>query len=310
VWQTTRFNLFGFFMSEQWWEISVVGDATIEDLVFWELQAVGCEGTASFSREGTPVVCGYLPQSQVAEAQVADLVLDLRSRLQSAGIESPNLRWGLVLPEDWENSWKDYWQTEPIGDRFLVHPDWLPDPDAGDRMIIRLDPGVAFGTGAHATTQLCVEALERQFPTPETAVGQVLADIGCGTSILAIAALKLGVKQVYGVDTDTLAVGAARDCRDLNQISANAMPILHGSVAELRAEGVASVDGICCNILAEVILGLLPEITAIAHSGTWAIFSGILVRQADEISQALKSQGWTVNSVVHKQDWCLIQAQY
>jgi ribosomal protein L11 methyltransferase len=297
-------------MSERWWEISVVGDATLEDLVFWELQAVGCEGTASFMREGTPVVCGYLPQSQVAESQVADLVLELRSRLQSAGVESPNLRWGLVLPEDWENSWKDYWQTEPIGDRFLVHPDWLPDPDAGDRMIIRLDPGVAFGTGAHATTQLCVEALERQFPTPETAAGQVLADIGCGTSILGIAALKLGVSRVYGVDTDALAVGAAKDCRDLNQISATDLPIFHGSVAQLVAEGVESVDGLCCNILAEVILRLLPEITAIAHPGTWAIFSGILVRQSDEISQALQTQGWTVNSVVHKQDWCSIQAQY
>ena len=293
---------------EQWWEIEVQGTLDLEDLVFWELQLAGCLGTASFKREGQPVVCGYLPTSQVLVGDIEAIAQQIHRAIAQAGLPETSIEWSIVLQEDWANSWKDYWQTEPIGEKFLIHPDWLPDPEPGDRHVIRLDPGVAFGTGAHATTQLCLEALERHIPSVRKA--PTIADVGCGTGILSIAALKLGAVQAFCVDTDPLAVGSTQASRKLNQIEAEKLQVFEGSAHTLLEKGLAPVDGICCNILAEIILKLIPDLTQLAKPGSWAIFSGILERQAPDIIAALKAQGWTVGKTKVKGDWCSIEATH
>ncbi|MEM9136592.1 MAG: 50S ribosomal protein L11 methyltransferase [Cyanobacteria bacterium P01_F01_bin.42] len=300
--------------AEQWWEIEVSGTLDVDDLVFWELQQLGCLGTASFQREGRPVVCGYLSASQVLEADIEAIATQIHQAIADAGLPAAPIQWSIVLQEDWANSWKEYWHTEAIGEKFLIHPDWLPDPDPGDdrrsvgdhRHVIRLDPGVAFGTGAHATTQLCLEALERHVVETETA--PTVADVGCGTGILSIAAIKLGAARAYGVDVDPLAVGSAQASRALNQIDADKFRVFEGSVGALIQHGLAPVDGICCNILAEVILTLIPDLTQLAQTGTWAILSGILERQASDMIDALKGQGWTVEKTAVKGEWCSIEA--
>lgn len=295
-------------MNDQWWEIEVTGNASVEDLVFWELQAAGCLGTASFERDSKPVICGYLPAIQAQEPDIESIATQIHEAIEVAGFEPTPIQWSLVLQEDWANSWKAYWQTEPIGQRFLVHPNWLPDPDLGDRLLIRLDPGVAFGTGAHATTQLCVEGLEQQLSSPAQHLR--IADIGCGTGILGIAAILLGAQKVYGVDTDLLAADAAKACRDLNGLSADQIQIEYGSVDVLIEQAIAPVDGICCNILAEIIIGLIPEITQLAKPQTWAIYSGILGRQAEMVVPILNAHDWQIHHIEHKQDWCAIHASY
>jgi ribosomal protein L11 methyltransferase len=295
-------------MTDQWWEIEVLGLGDNEDLVFWELQLSGCIGTASFEREGKPVTCGYLPASQFLEDDVEAIAQHIKSAIAQANLPDTEIRWATVLQEDWANSWKDYWKTEAIGNQFLIHPDWLPDPELGDRRMIRLDPGVAFGTGAHPTTQLCLEALERYLPTAESAQGQVIVDIGCGSGILSIAALKLGAAQTFSVDTDPLAVDSTKASRTLNQIPAENLKVFEGSVNTLIEQKIKPVNGICCNILAEIILRLIPEITQLTQAGTWAIFSGILERQAESVIEALKSQGWTLGVITVKGDWCSIEA--
>ena len=292
--------------SEQWWEIEVSGNSDIEDLVFWELQLTGCLGTASFKREGQPVVCGYLPNSQVLEADVEAIAQKIHQAIAQAGFPATEIQWAIVLQKDWANSWKDYWQTEAIGKKFLIHPDWLPDPEPGDRHIIRLDPGVAFGTGAHATTQLCLEALERQIPSDKPT--PIMADVGCGSGILSIAAIKLGAEKIYSVDTDPLAVGSTHAARVLNNIDAQKLEVFEGSANTLLNKGIQPIDGICCNILAEIILKLVPDLTKLAKPGTWAIFSGILERQAPTIVTQLKSQDWQIGPITTKGDWCSIEA--
>lgn len=295
-------------MAEEWWEIEVMGLGDNEDLVFWELQRAGCLGTASFKRDGKPIICGYLPTSQVFEDDVETIAQGIKVAIAQANFPETKIQWNTVLQEDWANSWKDYWKTEAIGNQFLIHPDWLPDPELGDRLMIRLDPGVAFGTGAHATTQLCLEALERYLPSPDTAAGQVIADIGCGSGILSIAALKLGADQTFSVDTDPLAVGSTKASRNLNQIQSERLTVFEGSAHTLIEKKIAPIHGICCNILAEIILTLIPDITQLAAPKTWVIFSGILDRQAPSIIDALKSAGWTVGKTTIKGDWCSIEA--
>ncbi len=296
-------------MGEQWWEIEVTGNSTLEDLVFWELQSLSCLGTASFERDCKPVICGYIPTVKAQEPDIEAIARDLHDAIETAGFEPTQIQWSIVLQEDWANNWKDYWHTEPIGERFLIHPDWLPDPEPDERFIIRLDPGVAFGTGGHATTQLCIEGLERQLKSPEQAQGQHIADIGCGTGILGIAAILLGAACIYGVDTDELAVGAAKACCDLNGLTEAQCLICYGSVDLLVEQGL-KVEGICCNILADIIIGLVPEITRLAKDKTWAIFSGILGRQAASVTEVLTAHHWQVNEIVPRQDWCSIHAVY
>ncbi|MCM1984128.1 50S ribosomal protein L11 methyltransferase [Lyngbya confervoides] len=308
-------------MKDQWWEIEIQGsraledsafeESTLEDLIFWELQAAGCLGTASFHRDGRPVICGYLPRVQVQEADIQAIAQELNQTIQALGLPPAPVRWSIVMQEDWANSWKDYWHTQPVGERFLIHPQWLPEPPHSERLLIRLDPGMAFGTGTHATTQLCLEALEEQYRSADHEGRQErVADIGCGTGILAIAALLLGAKQVFGVDTDPLAVEAAKACRRLNHLSPQQFSVQLGSVPELVAANRTPVDGLCCNILAEVILRLIPEMTSLVQPQSWAIFSGILQRQAQTVAIALEAQGWQVNQSKHRGDWCVLQATY
>ncbi|HEY9829926.1 MAG TPA: 50S ribosomal protein L11 methyltransferase, partial [Stenomitos sp.] len=180
---------------------------------------------------------------------------------------------------------------------------WLPIPKPSERLLLRLDPGAAFGTGTHPTTQLCLEALEMRLGDGNSEL--VIGDIGCGSGILSIGAVLLGAKKVYGVDLDPLAVGAARSNRELNQISAQRMIVAKGSVDQLsKLTGGKPVDGILCNILAEVIIDLIPAMTAITSLTSWGILSGILLDQAKPIADTLEQYNWVVAALWKRQDWC------
>ncbi len=285
---------FAFILVNSWWEIQVCGDSALEDLIFWRLEAFGCQGTSSQVKGRSRLVRAYLPENQIHPSDLAALALLLQRDAISLGFASPEAQWNLVEEEDWSNSWKQYWQPQEIGDRFLIHPAWLGSPQASGRLLLRLDPGMAFGTGTHATTQLCLEAVERQLSNPTSSM--IVADIGCGSGILSIGAVLLGAGQVYAVDTDPLAVQSACSNRDLNQIDSSRIVVEQGSIECLIELVSHPVDGILCNILAEVIIDLVPQINAIAKPTTWGILSGILGEQAEQVTETLVQQGWTVSS--------------
>jgi ribosomal protein L11 methyltransferase len=209
----------------------------------------------------------------------------------------------LIDEEDWASSWKQHWQPQEIGDRFLIYPAWLPVPEHSERLLLRLDPGAAFGTGNHQTTQLCLEALEMRLgDDPGEAV---VADIGCGSGILSIGAVLLGAKKVYGVDIDPLAVQAGRSNRKLNQISPQRLVVEKGSVERVaKLLDGQQVDGILCNILAEVIIDLIPAMSEIVKPSTWGIISGVLLEQAKPIADTLEQHNWVVATLWKRQDWC------
>lgn len=293
-------------MASSWWEIQVLCDPVLEDLVFWRLEVFGCRGTSSEIKGHSCLIKAYLPQMQAQLLDLAALSLLLRQDALCAELPLPAMQWHLIEEEDWSSSWKDHWQPQDVGDRLLINPAWLPNPEASDRKILRLDPGVAFGTGAHATTQLCLESLEMRLGGPGNAV---IADIGCGSGILSIGALLLGAKQIYAVDNDPLAVMSTESNRELNQIEPHRLVVVEGSIERLPELTSEPVDGILCNILAEVIIDLIPQMEAIVKPTTWGIFSGILLDQVKPVADMLEQSGWIVATLWRRKDWCCLNVR-
>lgn len=287
-------------MANSWWELQILCEPDIEDSIFWRLENFGCRGMASEIKGDSCLLRAYLPRIQAQLLDLSALSLLLRQDALNLGLSVPAMEWQLIDEEDWASSWKEYWQPQEIGDRFLINPAWLPIPET-DRIVLRLDPGVAFGTGNHATTQLCLESLEMRLADDPSHM--VIADIGCGSGILSIGALLLGASHLHAVDTDILAVQSTRSNRELNGISAQRLIVEQGSIDTLVQQNL-QVDGIVCNILAEVIIDLVPEMTAICKPNTWGIFSGILLDQAKPVSDALEHNGWVVATLWRRQDWC------
>ncbi|HIK57097.1 MAG TPA: 50S ribosomal protein L11 methyltransferase [Synechococcales cyanobacterium M55_K2018_004] len=296
-------------MANSWWEIQVLCEPPVEDLVYWRMESFGCKGTLSETKGQTCLVKGYVPQMQAQLLDLAALALLLKQDALCAGMSPPVVQWYLIDEEDWSNSWKDYWHPQEIGDRFLIYPAWLAVPTNTSRLVLRLDPGVAFGTGAHQTTQLCLESLEMRLGDPAEAAQAVVADIGCGTGILSIGAILLGAKKAYAVDTDPLAVRATEVSRELNGIAPDRLIVAEGSIEQLIEMVDAPVDGILCNILAEVIVDLIPKLEAIAKPTTWGILSGILLEQVKPVADALEQNGWVVATLWRKQDWCCLNVR-
>jgi ribosomal protein L11 methyltransferase len=288
-------------MSNRWWEIVIFCDPVLEESAFWRLEKFGCSGTATQVKEESNLIQGYIPEIKVELLDLAALSLWLNQDAMLMETSLPQIQWHLIDEEDWASSWKQYWQPTEIGDRFLIYPAWLDVPEASERIILRLDPGTAFGTGTHPTTQLCLESLEMRLY--ENAEKQAIADIGCGSGILSIGAALLGAKEVYAVDTDPLAVKACRHNCQLNEIERQRLTVKDGSIEQIpKLEG--GFDGIVCNILADVIVELFPQFDAITHAKSWAILSGILLEQAQTIADLVEGQGWTVAALWKRQNWC------
>jgi ribosomal protein L11 methyltransferase len=289
-------------MAHSWWEIRILCDPALEDIIFWRLERFNCRGTATQIKSNSCLMSAYLPEEQAGLLDLAALSLWLRQDALCAGFPLPAMQWDLIEDEDWGSTWKQQWQPQEVGDRFLINPAWLPPPTNTDRVVLRLDPGVAFGTGAHATTQLCLESLEMRLGFNDNKC--IVADIGCGSGILSIGAVLLGATKVYALDTDPLAVRSTISNRQLNRINPQQLVADLGSIDRLIEMTDGPIDGLMCNILAEVIIDLIPQFTAISKPTTWAVLSGILLEQAKPIADTLEQHGWIVATLWKRQDWC------
>lgn len=296
-------------MANQWWEIKIKASPELEEIVFWRLQELGCKGASTEKVGNLLVISGYLPSMAIDIPELSALSSRLEQDSIGNGQPVPMVKWQLIDEEDWASSWKENWQPLEIGDRFLIYPAWLDIPKQSPRIVLRLNPGSAFGTGGHPTTQLCLEALEMRLSDAEQDLLEdlVMADIGCGSGILSIGAYLLGVKQIYAVDIDPLAVKATRENSYLNQIED--LNIVQGSIEQLESMTEQKFDGIVCNILAEVIKGMIPKMTEIVKPHGWGILSGILNEQSTEIVNLLEDNDWVIGDIFQRENWCCLNIQ-
>ncbi|MDO5603490.1 MAG: 50S ribosomal protein L11 methyltransferase [Oscillospiraceae bacterium] len=234
----------------------------------------------------------YLPPEQNA-AEIAALV---RERLADSDVPGVLTLDG-VKQEDWETSWKAYYHALPIGSRLMICPSW-EEADT-PRAVLKLDPGMAFGTGTHETTALCLEQLDALVKG-----GERVLDVGTGSGILAIAALLLGAQQADGVDIDPVCVRTAAENARLNGVEGR-LRLRVGNLSE-QAEGVYQI--ICANIVANAIIALAPDIPALLAPQGIFIASGIIEEREDEVLAALEKAGLSPSQVYHKNGWVCIKA--
>lgn len=206
-----------------------------------------------------------------------------------------------LTEEDWAEAWKKSYSVQHIGQRFVVAPSWESYAPQGDELILRLDPGMAFGTGLHPTTRLCLHALE----TERLDKGCVL-DVGTGSGILAIAAAKLGARQVIGIDLDPIAVKVARENVQTNGV-ADRVQIAEGTLGTIEI-APHSMDCIVVNILADVIMKLAGDLATYLARGGTLIASGIIEEYANAVTEALASAGLRVRERRQDQDWVALTA--
>ena len=202
---------------------------------------------------------------------------------------------------DWENNWKQFYKPMEIGDRLIVIPEWESTGVPEDRVALRLNPGLTFGTGSHATTRLCLTALEEAVHGGETVL-----DLGCGSGILSIAALRLGAASAKAVDIDEKCLTVAYENAALNGIGKDRYTVLVGDVlsdSALRAQLGGGYDVVVANIVADVIIGLAPMVRQFLKPGGLFLCSGIIDIRADEVAEALRQNGWTIEATRSGEGW-------
>lgn len=241
-------------------------------------------------------VSGFFEQDEGWRARYADLRSRVAVALEAVG-ESCSWQEKPVANEDWSESWKEHYHILHYGTRIQVVPEWL-EPDVPEDIVIRIEPGMAFGTGEHETTSLCMNWLE-ELIRPEMTV----FDVGTGSGILAIAARSLGAGRVDAMDFDPLAVLATAD----NAARNNASIMVYKS--DLLAGCVGRADLIIANIVTDVILRLIPELDAHLLPGGYFLCSGIARERAAEIGAALAAAGYQVIEQREDGEWCAILAQ-
>jgi len=308
-------------MNQSWYEISLtvngeLAEAVAEVLARYIPGGVAIETTAVTANEddeggravGPLRVCGYIAVDDRLEEtrQKIEQALWYLGRIQP--LPAPDFR--MVNEQDWANAWKEHYHPIAIGQKLIIVPAWLESP-APERVALRMDPGMAFGTGTHPTTQLCLEMVEGYCLARTIPESDAVIDVGCGSGILSAAALKLGAGRALGVDVDPLAVQVSLENAQLNGVAERYQAGV-GSVAEIRAGqfGLRQAPLVLANILAPILIRLFGDGLAelVAPSGL-LILSGILAGQVDDVVAVAQAHGCRLVEQKVIADWVALGVQ-
>jgi ribosomal protein L11 methyltransferase len=298
----------------RWIEVTLRVDGEAAEATAEILQRYGYQGVA-VEHEGIPpdkldedqlppattlAVKAYLPDDERATETKTKLESALGYMNMMYPMPTPQYR--IVEEADWAEAWKVHYHPVRIGKRLLIRPLWTEVPLGPDDVEIALDPGMAFGTGTHPTTQLCLEALE-DLLVP----GANVLDLGCGSGILSIAAAKLGAAHVLALDIDPVAVESSLE--NAKQNKAERITVQEGSL-ETVVTSARRFDLLLCNILARIIIQMCDEhLGDIVRPGGLAIFSGLIEEQADDVEAALRRTGLQPYARRQQGDWIVIEAR-
>ena len=209
--------------------------------------------------------------------------------------------------QDWENNWKQYFKPFPVGNKLMIKPSWESLDDDMGRKIIEIDPSSSFGTGSHTTTRLCLEKIEEVLP--ENSSINIL-DMGCGSGILGIAAIKLGAGHVNAVDIDENSARIAGENYEMNSIDTNKYEVFAGNILDneelYNTIGKKPYDMIVANIVADVIMWMAPMFKKFLADDGKLIVSGIIAERSGEVIECLKKNGFEVTDFTEKEDWAVV----
>lgn len=219
------------------------------------------------------------------EENPLEAVAFLEERLNECKIEH-KINVADCKTEDWQNNWKQYFRPMPIGEKLLIRPLWINDYDSQGRKVLNIEPGLAFGTGSHPTTKLCLETLESYISESSTVL-----DIGCGSGILSIASLLLGAKSAFGVDIDSLAVKTAKANALENGFDESKFKVVQGDLSD-KVSGKFNV--IVANIVADIIMMFNKQVGAFLEDGGVYITGGIIETREDDVTASFKENGFEI----------------
>ena len=234
----------------------------------------------------------YIP----AERSLAECIAFLKERFSSVGLEDAKLETVGVNEEDWANSWKAYYKPIKIGERLVIVPAWEKyTPNEGE-LVVRMDPGMAFGTGTHETTRLVIKLLESY-----TKQGCRMLDVGTGSGILAICASKLGAGECRAYDIDPMAVRVANE-----NIKDSGLTNITCEVSDLlrHVDRSAKYDLICANIVADIIIRMTPDVGELMHKDTVLLASGIILERSDDVIECFEANGFKIVEKLVDNGWC------
>ena len=258
--------------------------------------------------DGTAYLTFYLDE----EEDVAPVLMNVRKELEDMraflDVGECTIEESETEDVDWVNNWKQYFHQFYIDD-ILVIPSWEKvKPEDSDKMVIHIDPGTAFGTGMHETTQLCIRALKK-YVTSETEI----LDVGCGSGILGMLALKFGAKHSLGTDLDPCAIDATHENMEVNGIRKDQYEVMIGNIIDDKAVqdavGYEKYDIVAANILADVLVPLTPVIIHQMKPGAVYITSGIIEDKENVVVEAVKAAGLVVLEVNHQGEWVSVVAR-
>ena len=259
--------------------------------------------------DGVAYISFYL-EPEDDQAQMLERVREGLDEIRSWGVDvgEGTIAASETEDKDWINNWKEFFHQFYVDD-ILIKPSWEEvQPEDRDKLLIQIDPGTAFGTGMHETTQLCIRQL-RKYLTPET----VLLDVGTGSGILSIISLKLGAKHAVGTDLDPCALEAVKENMEVNGIDPASFEMLIGNIIsekEVQDQvGYGCYDIVVANILAEVLVPLTPVILSQLKPGGIYITSGIIDDKEDLVVKTVKDCGLTVLEVTHQGEWVSVTAR-
>ena len=257
--------------------------------------------------QGRSRITFYLEAGDEGFAKMGEVRLKLEElKKAETGLGTLLMTMDTMEDADWENNWKQYYKPMEIGARLLVVPQWeQEDPQVraacAQRVPLILEPGLTFGTGSHATTRLCLTALEERIHG-----GERVLDLGCGSGILSIAALRLGAQSAFACDIDEKCIDVAYENAALNGIGRDRLTVRQGDATRegaLRDAIGTGYDVVVANIVADVIISLAPQVRHFLKKDGWFLTSGIIDQRAGEVAAALRAAGWDIVKESASEGW-------